>query len=353
MVNPFPKFHRYVAKRFAEMLFIVTLFAVVGASFITLILFLNLAKVKLPSLVIDYTLSSVLLYVPGFFGLLVLVALGLTAYNLLKQRLSMVLFSLGISPKVYLSVFLLFGLIFSGVSLLYFEYLYPRLSFLKHVTYLKSKKKEVKTGIVQDFWYRKGNLFINVDFIKVSSQKAYNGRIFEVDNNFNTRWIVPFKEAHFKFCEGKITVEVENAYRYGTGGVERLKNFTISFPYDMELLRIKKPQFFSLGDLVRLLVVAKKLGINTTPYVWELEKRVLISLFLLWIFAYGALNFFNTVFVRDIVFRVLLAAAFTIAFYLFIFIYQSLVFKISLNPWFALLITVPYLLLLMKSLKNS
>jgi len=338
----FPRFHRYVAAKFLSNLFITLTATILVVGFITIILFLNLAKVKFFKLIAGYTLASVLLFVPVFFGLVVLVALALTSYGFLKSRLSMVVFSLGISPSVFLQVFALFGVLFFFVSLFYFEFVYPKASLLQHVTYLESKKKKVKRGILENFWLKKENLFLYARLVNLDRGRAFGGELIKVNDRFEMVSVVPFSEAEFSAGENLVSLAVREAKEYTPSGVREVKNLSLSFPYDEELLRARKPQFLPLSDLFRLTLVAKKLGINDKPFAWELEKRLLVSFLLLWIFLYGGINFFKSVSGREILKKVTTAAALTVGFYLFLFLYQSAVIKASLNPHLFSAVMLPY-----------
>jgi len=349
----FPRFHRYVAAKFLTNLLITLTATILVVAFITVILFLNLAKVKFFKLIAGYTLASVLLFVPTFLGLVVLVALAVTAYGFLKGRLSMVVFSLGISPSVFLQVFALFGVVFFLLSLFYFEFVYPKASLLQHVTYLESKKKEVKRGIVENFWLRRGERFLYLRLVNLEEGKAFGGEFFRVNERFEMVSVVPFGSALFSLENNTLRVEVKGAKEYTPKGVFEVKHLTLSFPYDEELLRVRKPEFLPLSDLVRLAFISRGLGINDQPFVWELEKRFLIAFLLLWVFLYGGINFFKSVSGGEILRKVTLAFALTVLFYLALFIYQSLVSKVSVSPYAFLAVVLPYIYLIWRDVRGN
>jgi lipopolysaccharide export LptBFGC system permease protein LptF len=224
---------------------------------------------------------------------------------------------------------------------------------LQHLTYLESKKKPVKKGIVQNFWYKRGNEFLFVKLINLDENRAYGGELFRVNGKFQLVSVMPFKQASFEVGNGKITLSVPKAVEYTPGGVKAVKNLRYSFNYDLELLRVREPKFFSIGDLIKLLLLSKSLGINPTPFMWELEKRILIALFILWVFLYGGINFFKAYSGKEVLREVVIASVLTLAFYTALFIYQSALTKLSLNPFWFLLIVPIYGFFIVRGLKEG
>ena len=348
-----PIFYRYTVILFLKYLLLVLLITTSLVLFAAILSYLNFAKSFSLHWSLEYALTTAAVYVPLLLPLLELFAVALALYPFVKKKLNWVLLASGIPPREIVKPLALGVLLPLLLLFIHFQVLYPYAGYLQHLDYLRAKNKPLKEGIVENFWYRKGNEFINFALIHLGEGKAYNGRLFEVDSGFRLRWIADIPVATFEVRGEKITVTVPSLKRYTPRGVKNIEHFHLEFPYEPKLLKVKNPSYFSTSQLVKLVLFARKVGINYYPYLWELVKRFLIVLMALVLPLLGALYFFSSTDRRQFIRRSVFLFLGAVMFYIALLLFQSLVVKVSVNPLYGLLLVVPYLLWLFIGIKRN
>jgi len=348
-----PIFYRYTVSLFLKYLLLVVLITTLLVLFAAGLSYLNFAKSLSLRCGLEYTLTTAAVYTPLLLPLLELFAVALALYPLVKRKLNWVLFATGIPPREIvkpLAVGVLFPLI---LLLLHFQLLYPYAGYLQHLDYLRAKNKPLREGIVENFWYRKRNIYIHFDLIHLGEKKAYNGRLFEVDKDFHLKWVADIPVATFEVEGDEITVSVPTLRRYTPAGVKVMEHYRLEFPYEPKLLKVKNPSYFSTSELVQLVVFARGVGLNYYPYLWELVKRFLL-VFATFVFPLlGGIYFFSSTDRKQFLKRMLMLFIAVVVFYIGLLMFQSLVVKVSLNPLYGLLLAVPYLLWLIVEIKRN
>ena len=348
-----PIFYRYIVILFLKYLLLVLLITTALVLFAAILSYLNFAKTLSPRWGLEYALTTAAVYTPLLLPLLELFAVALALYPFVKKKLNWVIFASGIPPREVLKPLAAALLLPLLLLLIHFQLLYPYAGYLQHLDYLRAKNKPLKEGIVENFWYRKGSAFIHFDLIHLGEGKAYNGRLFVVDNNFRLKWVADIPVATFGVSGNKITLEVSTLKRYTPRGVEELKNWHSVFPYEPKLLKVKNPSYFSTSELVRLVLFARNAGINYYPYLWELVKRFLLVSAAFLFPLLGGIYFFASTERRQFIHRSLVLFAGAVMFYVILLLFQSLVIKVSLNPLYGLLLVLPYLLWLFIAVKRN
>jgi len=345
--NYFPLLFRYFFKISTLHFILVFISFVLLLSFATIVFYLNQAKVFNFSVAFEYVVSTVGISLEFIFPLIIAFSFYLTARFFLKRRFHIVLPSLGLSSKTFLPLIGLIAFINSFLTFIYFEFFYPQAAYINYTSYLKSKNKVPQIGFVKHFWYKNGeNQFVYFQIVSLLDKKALGGKVFKLNNNFSFVWVDNVPKATISLSEKTLTIKASNVTRYRTNGVFKLKNYTLTVPYREKLLKVKMPKFFSLTELVGILNYAKRFGLNTTIYLWELEKRILLILFIFIVSIYSFLTFFgniSTASKKEDSNEIFKVVAFIFSFYLLIIFYQVLVNKISLNPLYGLAIIAPYL----------
>ena len=340
-----PILYRYLGKEFLKNLLLVLLTSLLLAVFVSSMVFLNFAKELSPKLLLEYSTTSAAVYTPLLLPVLELVAVGLTLYPFIERRLNWIVFSAGIAPRNFLKPFAVLSLIPTLLLAFHFELIYPRAGYIQHLDYLKAKNKPLRKGIVEDFWYksRKGE-FLYFSLVHLSSEKAFDGRLFKVDRNYQLEWVTYIPRATFEVREGKIKVFARDVKRYTPEGVKTLSQLRLEFPYESKLLKVKNPAFFSTSELIRLVSFAREVGINYYPYLWELIKRLLVLVMALLVPVVGGVYTFASIKREEFVEKILQFFLSLLAFYVALLLFQTLVLKISLNPLYGLLLLVPHTL---------
>ncbi len=336
-----PKLHRYILRIFFENLLVVSLALILTSTFVTVVLLTNTFKVQTYDLIIRYTLSSLTLYLPQFGGIPLLLALFWTAFRFQRKRFTVVLFSLGITPRVLFLPLAVISLFIALLYPLYYQLVYPTAAKVQKECYLLGKKKKIPQGVAENFWYRKGGLFLHFRLLELNASEAYGGLLFEVDKNFSLKAVAPVRSAPFEVGKSSLTFELENLTFYTFGGVEKKGELTLSLSYDPKLLKAKKPQYFTLTELLRLLNLAGSMGINLNPFLWEFEKRLLIALFTVWLTFTAAYSFMSAEDPKKLLYRGAFFLTLTLFFYISLFILEGAVLKSSLSPLWGLLLLPP------------
>jgi lipopolysaccharide export LptBFGC system permease protein LptF len=349
MLERIPLLYRYLIKKFSVYFFLFLSGGSLVSFLFTLMLFYNSAKVKSFSLAAKYALNSVVAFFPVFFGLAAFLTMLYTAYRLIGGKIPVVVFSLGFSPRVLLIPFFSLGVILSILLLLFFQYVYPAASYGQFKAYLEGKKKSQTAGVARNVWFKRGKTFLNISLLNLGEKKAYGGTLFEVDKDFRLRKVESFPLARMVFENGHILLFPREVFLFTKGGEKKLSNVEVSFPYNPKLLSVKRPQFFSMTELLALLKDGGRLGINTNPYAWELIKRILLSFLVFWIFTLLPVKLLTIFDFKDFKRRLKPLSAVIVLFYAGIFIFQSVVFKTDLSPfWGIFLIALPLLAVFVK-----
>jgi len=316
--------------------------------------YLNQAKVVKVSILVPYILSTIVLSLAFLFPLGVGIAISWTTITLIKKKVNTTFFSLGISIKQLLPSVVIVSSFLTIVNLLYFEFAYPKAAYINRITYLESKNKPIHKGIVKNFWYRnRKNTFVYFQLVDLQEKKAFNGQIFKVDKNYNLIWVTNIPIANFLFRENRILIQAKDIIKYFPSKVKKLRKLSLEFKYNKKLLKVKEASFFSLLELYVLIKQARFLNINKAYYLWELEKRLLLTLLSFWIPIYTFLRLFKITDKKRMAEHLILIGSLTLFFILFIVFYQTLVNKISLNPLYGTLIIIPYLVLLIKEIRKT
>jgi len=339
-----PFLYRYTVRLFfAQLLLVFTVISFLSLVLIT-VAFLNMAKVVNLKTLLVYNFGSLGVFAAFFFPIFVFLAIFLSLYKLIRSRLNLVIFAVGISPRLFFVPFFLVGLFLDFLLLFYFQTIYPFAGYVQHISYLESKKKSVNVGIVQNFWYKIGSdRFLNFKLVNLKEKKAYGGSYFKVSPDFKILWFSRIPVADFKVLGSKIVVEFKNAKLYTGLKVETVKHQRLELPYDEKLLKVKRPEYFSLSELLKLTLTAKYYGLNFYPYLWELEKRILIAIFTILISVLSFLSLIKSVKVEEFLKNSSKVFLSITAFYIFILLYQTFVDKVSVNPFYAFSVLFPYL----------
>ena len=326
-------------------LVLVLLTSLLLALFVSILLFFNFAKDQNLKLLLEYALTSSAVYTPLFIPLLELIALGLTLYTFVEKKLNWIVFSVGISPKIFVKPFLVSSLIPTLLLFFHFEVVYPKAGYLQHISYLRAKNKPIRSGIIKNFWYKdKSGKFLNFSLIHLESQRAFNGLYFAIDKNYHLRWISYIPEATFIVKENKIQVFARNINVFTQKTVKKLPVLKLEFDYENKLLKVRKPSFFSTTELIDLISFAKKTGINYYPYLWELIKRFLIIAMSVLVPTIAGVYAFASIKREEFIEKTSHVFLSLLAFYVALLLFQSLVLKTSLNPLYGLLLLVPHTL---------
>ncbi|NPB05645.1 MAG: LptF/LptG family permease [Aquificae bacterium] len=338
-----PFLFRYAAALFLKRTLLV-LFTLSLVSLLAVVVFyLNQAKVLSIKTMLLYAVSTLGVYSVFFLPLVLLAALFLTVRYLLQARLSLTVFTLGVAPKDFFLPFLGVGFFLALLLAVYFQTLYPSAAYLQRITYLESKRKEVLEGVVQNFWYKTfDGTFIHFALVNLSEKKAYGGKLVKVDRDFRPLWFASAPEASFSLKGGKIEVSVPRLVRYSPEGAFVERNLRFVFPYDRKLLRVKRPEYFSLAELVKLSLLARHYGVNPHPYLWELEKRLLVVFLTLWTVSFGFVYLLGSIKEEELAYRTAALALALVAFYAAVGLFQTFVEKVGVSPLYGLLLAVPY-----------
>ena len=348
-----PLLDRYLILSFLKFLFLVNavLLAVVIISLS--IYYFNISKISNISLMVKYALSTSLANYIYLFPLTIIASFFLLNKSLFKKRLIYVFFSNGISPKRLALPFFWLGAVFTALYLLFFQFGYPYFMLKSTEAYYESKKKVFNTGIAENFWYKNGNGFLYFRILELKSKMAYRGFKFKLNSGFQIEQIAPVETAQFEFNNGKIIFHFPELKFYSFGGVRTVKNEKEKLNYDIKLLKVKKPDFVTLSDLVDIALKERYLKLNLTSFLWELWKRFELSVFIFLLTLLSALKVFKTWQQPKINKNFLCLSVYILTFYAGIFSFQNLVNEISLNPIYSLLILAVFVLPLIWELKRK
>ncbi len=348
ILNFVPLLDRYLISVFFGFLFIVNL-----TSFVILLLtlslyYFNISKTYSPTIWIKYALFTSLGYYIFVFPITLVISFLLFSHFLLRKRLIYIFFSNGINPKRLTFPFLSIGLVFTLFYLIFFEFVYPVSMLKSKEAYYESKKKVLNTGIAEDFWYKENNSFLYFRILDLRREIAYNGFQFKVNKEFQIEEISPIEEANFKLNPERITFNLPERQVYTFRGVKREESQTREIPYDIKLLKVKRPDFISLTGLIDISLKSQFLKVNLTNFVWELWKRIEFSVFIFLLTFLTALRTFKIWFKRDLFKNFVFLSTYTLLFFAAIFVFQTLVSKISVKPTYSLgllfIFTLPLIL---------
>jgi lipopolysaccharide export LptBFGC system permease protein LptF len=348
-----PLLDRYLLLNYLEFLFIVNLTFFVISILTLALYYFNISKTYSLSTLIKYSLYTSLGYYIFLFPITVIISFLLLENLLFKKRLIYVFFTNGINPKRLVFPFIWLGVFFTFSYLLFFEFLYPYSMLKSKEAYYESKKKVFNTGIAEDFWYKNGNSFLYFRILELKEKKAYGGFKFKVNSEFQIEEIVPIRESRFDLKPEKITFYYPDLKIYSFKGVREQKEQKEEINYDIKLLKVKKPEFITLSGLISILLKSQYLKLNLSAFIWELWKRLEFSIFVLVLTFLSALKVFNTWQKQKIFKNSLFLFAYSLAFYTGVFIYQTLVSKISLNPSYSLILLFVFLIPLMWEIKKG
>jgi len=337
-----PLLYKYILTEFVKLFFIILLGTVIATLLIDSLLFFNTAKY--------FTWELLFKEIAGFTGeglgiifpVITFASLAFTLFFLLRRKINWLIFSMALSPKNFLGFILSLSATLSTLLFLYFEFVYPVAVYKKYEAYLLAKRKPFDTGIVQDFWYRVNNReFLNFALVNLQINRAFGGRLIKLNNDFQISSVTVIPNARFVVKNNEILVKAKNLKVFSFDKVRKLEFLRLRFPYNPKLLRVKKPEFFTLGELVNLILYAKEFGLNYYPYLWELIGRILL---VLTTFVFGIVSFIKllgSVNISSFVIRSIRLSLVLVIFYVYFFTWESLVNKVSLNPLWSLAIIVP------------
>jgi lipopolysaccharide export LptBFGC system permease protein LptF len=338
-----PFIYRYLLRRFLEVFSIILLGFVVLISLTASVLFLNFSKKFQWNILFEYLIGVVGFIFPLIFPLLLFGAIILTLLLLIRQRINWLIFSMGISARNFAFPILLFSLFFPLILWLYCEFLYPKAAYKRYEAYLLSKNKVIKRGIVENFWYKKGeNKFIYFSLINLKENKAFDGKIIKLNDKFQIKEIDVIPIADFFVKNRKIVVKADNSLAYTFKRVKTISHINEYLPYDPKLLKVKQPKYFSNTELIRIVLYAKRFGLNFYPFLWELIKRFLLLIFTFLVAFISFLRLFNSVNLGEFGWGVGKLFTGIAIFYILVSTFEGLVDKASVNPLWGLLIPIPY-----------
>ena len=335
-------------------LLLVFIVASLLALFVAALGFLNFAKKFSFGLFLEYSLSSATIYTPLFVPVLELVALALTLYPLMEKKLNWSVLSAGISPSEFAKPFLVASLLPALLLLVHFQILYPNAGYVQHIDYLKAKNKPLREGVVENFWFknRRGE-FLHFRLVHLGSAQAFDGRLFAVDKDFQLKWVSYIPRATFEVEGDKIKILAKDIKRYTPKGVEVIPDLRLEFPYEIKLLKVRNPAYFSTTELLSLVSFAKGVGINYYPYLWELVKRLLVVVITLTVPLIAVVYLFGSIKREEFLEKSALLTLSVVGFYAVLLLFQTLVFKVSLNPLYGLLLALPHTLWALKILAKG
>ena len=337
-----PLLYRYILREFIKFFVITLLGLVIAASLTESILFFNTAKYFTWKLLFEELVGLSGIGIGFTFPAITFASLAFTLFFLLRRRINWLIFSMALSPKNFLGFILTLSATLSAFLLFYFEFVYPLAAYKKYEAYLIAKRKPFDTGIVQDFWYKiSGREFLNFALVNLQINRAFGGRLIKLNNDFQISSVTVIPNARFVVKNNEILVKAKNLKVFSFDKVRKLEFLRLRFPYNPKLLRVKKPEFFTLGELVNLILYAKEFGLNYYPYLWELIGRILL---VLTTFVFGIVSFIKllgSVNISSFVLRSIRLSLTLLLFYVYFFTWESLVNKVSLNPLWSLAIIVP------------
>ena len=338
-----PIIYRRLTADFFKNLFAVFLAFFLLALFVSALGFLNFAKHFSFGLFLEYSLSSSAVYTPLFVPVLELIAVALTLYPLTERKLNWIVLAAGISSSEFAKPFLVASLLPALLLFLHFQILYPYAGYIQHIDYLRAKNKPLREGVIENFWYknRKGE-FLYFRLVHLGSEEAFDGRHFAVDKNYHLKWVSYIPRATFRVESDRIEVLAKDIKRYTPKRVEKIPALRLEFPYEIKLLRVRNPAYFSTTELLSLVSFARGVGINYYPYLWELVKRLLLVALSVSIPLLAVVYLFGSIKREEFIEKGVLLTLSVVAFYASLILFQTLVLKVSLNPLYGLLLALPH-----------
>lgn len=318
------------------------------------LLFFNIAKNTQPQVLLKYALSSVGAFLPIFFPLLEFTACALTLHLFFKTKLNLVVFTFGIPPRRLALPLFLTSL---GIGLLltaYFEFVYPFAGYVQKISYLEAKNKPIKDGVVENFWYKLGkDEFIYFRLINLKEGLAFGGKYFKVDKDYQLEWIIQIPRAKFSVKKEKIVVTTDKFSFFSEREEKISRKLRLELNLDTKLLKVKNPQFFSLSELLGLLFLARDIGLNYYPYLWELVKRFLLVVFSVIVPLVSAVKLFPSTRREEFFSSVGFLSFVFVSFYVALLFFQNGVNRVSVNPFYGLFFIIPYLFLTIWTIKRN
>ncbi|RTZ58632.1 MAG: hypothetical protein DSZ31_05510 [Gammaproteobacteria bacterium] len=349
-----PIFYRYFIWHLGQNLFVVLITSVLLGAILSTLLFFNIAKNTQPQVLLKYALSSVGAFLPIFFPLFEFTACALTVHLFFRTKLNLIVFTFGIPPRrLVLPIFLTslgIGLILTA----YFEFIYPYAGYVQKVSYLEAKNKPLKEGVVENFWYKLGkDEFIYFRLINLKEGLAFGGKYFKVDKDYQLEWIIQIPRAKFSVKKDKIVVTADKFAFFSEREKKISRELHLELNLETKLLKVKNPQFFSLRELIGLLFLAKDIGLNYYPYLWELVKRLLLVVFSVIVPLVSVIKLFSATRNEEFFSSVGFLSFIFVSFYVALLFFQNAVNKVSVNPLYGLLLIVPYLFLAFWTIKRN
>lgn len=353
-IRAVPLVYRFLLSEFFKVFTLTLLGFAILISLGSVVFFINLAKNFDWFALFEYILGNLAVYLSFFFPILVLSSIALTLYLFLSKKLNWLIFSMGISSKSFALPIATLALIFSLFLGGYFEFIYPLAGSLQHRAYLIAKNKPIQTGIVQEFWYKiDEKKFLYFSLINLNVKRAFGGKLIELNNDFQIEKILVIPRAVFKIKNDKILVKANNLKLYTFDRIRKVNTLHLKFPYNPKLLKVRKPDYFSLSELLNLIIYAKSFGLNFYPYLWEFIKRLLIVITTFVFFIAPFLKLFGSINLKEFGLKLFKYSAALLGFYIYIGLWQTLVNKSSINPLWSLLILIPYSFWLWKVVKEE
>ena len=354
LLGEIPVFYRYLLKLFFQNLLLVLLTSTFLGGILSSLLFFNIAKDIHPYVLIKYVLSSVGAFIPFFFPLLEFTAVALTVYGIFKRKLNLVVFTFGIPPRRFFLPIFLTSLGLALSLMLYFEFVYPYAGYVQKIAYREAKNKAVNEGVAENFWYKlDGNRFLYFRLINLNENLAFDGKYFKVNGDYQLEWVIEIPRARFWVEGEKIVILADRFLFFSKRGKRPPSPLKLELKYETKLLKVKNPQFFSVGELLSLLTLSKYAGLNYYPYLWELVKRLLLVLFSAMVPVIAFIRLFSSTGSEEFLSHIGFLSFSFVSFYVALIFFQNAVGKVSLNPLYGFLLLIPYLFLFYKTLKED
>ncbi|RTZ70499.1 MAG: hypothetical protein DSZ30_00710, partial [Aquificaceae bacterium] len=106
-------------------------------------------------------------------------------------------------------------------------------------------------------------------------------------------------------------------------------------------------------ELIGLLFLAKDIGLNYYPYLWELVKRLLLVVFSVIVPLVSVIKLFSATRNEEFFSSVGFLSFIFVSFYVALLFFQNAVNKVSVNPFYGLFLIVPYLFLAFWTIKRN
>ena len=354
LVEFFPILYRYLGISFFKNFLIILIFFALIIFLVSSLNFLNFVKNFSSKLMLEYALFSTTIYTPLFIPILELAAVAKTIYPFIERKLNWSIFAAGIPPTKVIFPFFGVSFFISLLLLFHFQFIYPQAEYIQHLDYLRAKNKPLNEGIAENFWFKNDKgYFLHFRLIDLKGQKAFDGLYFKVNKDFNLQMVAYIPKSYFKVIGNKIEIEAKNINIYTKKGVDRKRLLKLEIPYERKLLKVKKPSYFSISELINLIDFSKKVGINYYPYLWELIKRSIILLLAILIPSIAGVYLFSSTRLEVFFTRITVLSVSVIGFYTALLMFQTLVIKNSTNPLYGILLVLPFAVWLIVMIKKE